>query len=189
MKVYDLSLKSLTPMLYSRPYEHEVAKEPRETHEAYEKRTWSFKAHANSDGLIVIPAIFLRNALRETAQYLGEQIPGKGKSTFTKHFNSGIGVYDDAVLKIKREDLKPLAMFVPADGKHGGGRRVWKFFPKIDKWSASFRVHVIDEIITEDILERHAQNAGLYKGFGSRRPANGGEFGRFELVSIKAVSE
>ncbi|MGH9404390.1 MAG: hypothetical protein ACRD3D_00980 [Terriglobia bacterium] len=187
MKVYGLQFEGMTPLLQSRAYTHEVDKLTKETSNDYEERTWRNKAHVNAEGFVTIPAIFMRNSLREAARYLGEQIPGKGKSTYTKHFNSGLGIYDDVALPVKQTDLKGLMLLCNADGVHGSGKRVTRIFPKLEKWGGTFKVYVLDETITKDVLHRHAVEAGNFRGMGTRRPANGGEFGRFKVLELKEM--
>ena len=187
MKVYSLTIRGISPLLQSRVYEHEVPRLAKETHNDYEQRTWQHKAHSDKDGKVIIPAIFMRNCLREAAQYLGIQIPGKGKSTYTKHFNSGIGIYDDAQLSVKVTDTKKFTMLANADGRHGSGKRVVRLFPKIDEWQAMFKIYVMDETITREVLLQHASEGGMFRGIGTRRPGNGGEFGRFKVEELKEV--
>ena len=42
-----------------------------------------------------------KQALDAVAKRLGDQIPGKGKSTFTKHFVGGVICEEDAVLWLR----------------------------------------------------------------------------------------
>ena len=74
----------------SRPYQ--VDKKPRETPGDYEKRTWRERLHLSdkNPGKIVIPSMQFKNSLAECAKYMARQIPGKGKTTYTKHFEADI---------------------------------------------------------------------------------------------------
>jgi hypothetical protein len=187
MIAYNLVLESATPLLYNRAYDTFVAKESRETSDAYEQRTWLNRAQVNENGYVTIPGIYFSNAIQEAAKYLGEQIPGKGKSTYTKHFAAGISVVNGIVTEVKPEALDRLPMHVPVDGIHGSGKRAWKFFPRLNSWKGTIQVAVLDEIITKDVLHKHAVTAGNFIGVGSRRPINRGEFGRFRVVDIAKV--
>lgn len=94
MRTAVATLKSLSPYSQSRYYQTE--KLPREIARDYEARTWRDRMHSmpEPDGRVFIPPMAFKNCLSEIAKFLGEQIPGKGKSTYTKHFEAGILVTD-----------------------------------------------------------------------------------------------
>jgi hypothetical protein len=192
MKMYRVALQGTTPMLSGRQYI--VPKLPRENAAEYEERTWRERLHKNERGEVVLSPLMVKNCLRDVAKYLSEQIPGKGKSTYTKHFKSGVMVFEPALLRdakgntIKAAEVEPLWLNVPSDGQTGGTKRVPKAFPQIEKgWKAEVEVSVLDEIITKDVLVRHLTQAGNFVGFGAMRVANGGISGRFQVADIKEV--
>ena len=189
MKVYEVELKSMSPISFGKFYTKEegLTKESKETHDDYEKRTWMHRTHVNQDGNVIITPFAFKNCLDSAARYLGKQIPGKGKSTYTKRFVSGCLVLEPLVLPIKREEVKGEWRHVPADGMPGGTKRVMKCFPKIDSWEGKVKFTILDEIITQEILKEHLEQAGMFIGIGSFRPANRGIYGRFKVVSIKEI--
>ena len=190
MKIYKVKLQGTTPMLYGRQYA--VPKLQRESAGEYEERTWKERMHTQ-DGIVVLSPLSVKNCLRDAAKYLSESIPGKGKSTYTKHFKSGVMVFEQAPLSdskgypIKADSVEPLWLNVPSDGMTGGTKRVPKAFPQVKEWSATVEVSVLDEIISKDVLERHLTQAGNFVGLGAMRVANGGISGRFKVVSIAEV--
>ena len=95
MKEIQLSLKGTSPYSQSRP--HTTPKLNKETPDAHEARTWMNRLHVK-DGQVFIPGNAIRNCLAEAAKFLSIQIPGKGKATYTKHFESGIIVPNDLLL-------------------------------------------------------------------------------------------
>lgn len=127
----------------------------------------------------------LANCLRESAKFMSLQIPGKGKSTYTKHFDAGIIIYNDIVTKITKDQLQGDVRHVPADGRPGGTKRVIKIFPIVHEWDGDITVYIGDPIITADIFEEVLRNAGNLIGIGTWRPRNRGMNGRFELVDMK----
>lgn len=175
-------------MLFGRQYV--VPKLERESHADYEERTWSQRLHRDTSDNVVLSPLCFKNCLRDAAKYLSEPIPGKGKSTFTKHFKAGVMVFDQSVLtdqkgnQIKASNVEPLWLNVPSDGMTGGTKRVPKAFPQINDWNATVDIHVLDEVITKDVLLRHLTQAGNFIGLGAMRVANGGISGRFKVVSI-----
>lgn len=189
MQTYKVTLKSKTPYSQGRHFDKDdVPALDKEGPDAYERRTWRNRIHKDADGNVFIPPMALKNCLAEAAKFLSIQVPGKGKATYTKHFEAGIMVMDPIEIGIKAEDVPGESLFVPADGKRGSGRRVTRVFPLITKWEGSTLVHVIDETITEDVLRKHLQEAGNLIGMGRFRPRNNGYYGRFSLVSLEKVA-
>ena len=120
MKTYQATLQSVSPLIMSRmlsPHAGEAMKRERESHEDYDLRVWPLKAWATSAGNIFIPRVFFKRSLEEAAQFMGIQIPGKGKSTYTKHFLAGCQIASDLVLDDTREDLDCQPINCHADGK------------------------------------------------------------------------
>jgi hypothetical protein len=185
VKIATCTLASTAPYSQSRSYDREVEALPRETKDAYEDRTWRNKCHSMPDGKIFIPPMSLKMAVDTSAKMLGRQIPGKGKSTYTKFFLSGVLVMDPIVLPLTKDEVACDRVFANADGVRGSGKRVWRNFPRIDKWEADVPFHVIADEITEDVFAEHLKQAGAFVGIGRFRPQSGGYYGRFEVKKIK----
>jgi hypothetical protein len=183
MKVFEAHIKSTTP--YSQSKHHQTPKLEKESSADYEERTWRQRMHINEDGYVVIPPMSFKNCLSDAAKFLSMQIPSKGKSTYTKHFEAGVLVVDETVLDIKREDVEPEWLFVPSDGRRGGTTRVAKCFGKIHKWEATVKFIILDETITLSVFKKHLTEAGNLIGIGRFRPRNNGFYGRFKVVSVK----
>ena len=183
MKTAVCKLVSVSPYSQSRHYTTE--KLPKESARDYEARTWRDRAHINEDGFVFIPPMAFKNCLSEIAKYLSEQIPGKGKATYTKHIEAGILVTDPVVLPVRKDEIQGEWLFVPADGKRGSGKRVEKCFPVIPKWEGDVTFFILDETTTEDVFKRHLEQAGAFIGIGRFRPRNNGYYGRFRVESIK----
>jgi hypothetical protein len=183
MKKATVKLKSLTPVTFGKF--HQMPPEEKELPDAYERRTWREKAHYTDDGFVKIPGTMIGNCIRESAKFLSLQIPGKGKSTYSKHFDAGIIIYNDIKTTVHKNDLQGHIQHVPSDGTPGGSRRVLKVFPIIQEWSGQIEILIGDEIITADVFEKVLRNAGQLIGLGTWRPRNRGMNGRFELVSMK----
>lgn len=184
MKTYVAELQSKTAYMAGRYYEPEIPTLTKEGKDEYEKRTWRNRIHTDEKGNVLISALAFKNCLAAAAKYLGMQIPGKGKATYTKHFKSGVLVSDPLILPIKKDAVEGTWLFVPADGVTGSGKRVLKCFPTVKSWSGKILIHVLDETVTKDVLETHLQQAGDFIGLGSMRVQNGGICGRFRLVKL-----
>lgn len=182
MKTATVRLESVSP--YSQSRYHGEEKLNKETSVDYERRTWRSRLHVNDGGHVFIPPMAFKNCLAEAAKFMSRQIPGKGKSTYTKHFEAGLLVTDPVDLGIKAADVQGEWLFVPSDGVRGSGKRVEKCFPVIHEWSGDVTFHVLDDTITEDIFNQHLSEAGNFIGIGRFRPRNNGFYGRFAVRAV-----
>lgn len=163
------------------------ARKAKETPDEHERRCWRMRIWTDAQGRVTIPAMAMKLAIEAACKRLGEQIPGKGKATYTKHFTAGLLSQEDAVLY--HDDGKTawtateapgVWRFVPSGGDRGGAKRVLKRFAEFPPiWKATFNVQVLDDAITRDVFERSAIEAGRFVGLGRFRPASGGFNGRF----------
>jgi len=183
MKTAITMLKSKSSYSQSRHYQ--APKLDKEGADAFERRTWRERMHVADDGHVFIPQMAFKNCLAEAAKYLSIQIAGKGKATYTKHFEAGVMVLDSLVLPIKAEDVPGEWLFVPASGRRGDGKRVMRCFPLIKTWEGEVQWHILDETITEDVFAEHLRQAGMFIGIGRFRPRNNGYYGRFSVESIR----
>jgi hypothetical protein len=182
MKLAVATLRSASPYSQSRP--KDAPKGERESHDDYEKRTWRNHLHVTPDGFVFIPAMVFKNCLAETAKFIGMQIRGKGKSTYTKHFEGGVQVNDNLVLPYRAEDIEYERLFLPSDGRRGSGSRVWKNYPVIPQWHGDVHFLILDETITEKVLAIHLRDAGRFVGIGRWRARNNGQYGRFIVEAL-----
>lgn len=157
-----------------------------ENPDAYERRTFRQKAHyVPETGELFIPPMMLKKTLELAAAYLGMKIPGKGKSTYTQRFKSGLLVADPIMLGIKLAEAREEGpIFVSSTGKPNSGSRVMRYFPTVDQWEASATVTILDGVITSGVFERVLAAAGRFIGLGRFRAAVGGYYGRFEVLSV-----
>lgn len=186
MKTFRATLQSSAP--YSQSKFYKVDRLEREQNDAYEERTWAERLHYDAvTQEVFIPPMAWKNCLSEAAKYLSMPIKGKGKTTYTKHIESGILVVDRTMLGVKKADVRGDWQFVPADGKRGSGKRVMKCFPVIDSWDATVDFMVFDEIVTMPVFREHLKTAGDFIGIGRFRPRNNGYYGRFLIVDVQEV--
>jgi hypothetical protein len=183
--IVTATLKSAAFYGQSRNYTMDVPKLEKESSADYEKRTWRNRLHTMPDGKVFIPPTAFKNCLSEAAKYLSIQIPGKGKSTYTKHIEAGVLANPEPIiLDINAETVDGMWLFLPASGKRGDGKRVWKCMPYIKEWSADVDFQVYDETVTEDIFRYHLEQAGKFIGIGYFRPRNNGYWGRFSVSKM-----
>lgn len=154
-----------------------------ENHDAFEERVWRERIHRDANGEAFIPPTAIKNCLSDVARYLSESIPGKGKATYTRHFDAGVLVTDPLMLGVKADDVPSERLFVPADGKKGSGKRVWKIFGTLPTWKTTATIYLLDPLLCgkPQKVEEYLAHAGKFIGMGRFRARNGGFYGRFRL--------
>lgn len=187
MNIAIATLQSLTP--YSQSRYHNTDKKGKETPQDYEKRTWREKLHVTPEDSVFIPPMTFKNCLSSAAKFRGDTIPGRGKRTYTKLFESNSFVFEGLDLGIKKADVESEELFLPSDGQRGGGRRVMKTFPIIHDWSGKVTFHINNEQITEEVFRTHLEEAGSSIGIGRFRPENNGYYGRFEVADLEWIEK
>lgn len=179
-------IKGISPMGQSRAIQSK--RDTGEGHDDFEERTWRERMHVDNAGIVYIPPMAIKNCLSDCARYLSESVPGKGKSTFTKHFEAGLLCLEPASLGVKASDVPATRLFVPSDGKKGGSSRVFKNFPTIaEGWEAEIHITILDPILIgkPEKIQEYLVHAGKFIGLGFFRPRNGGFWGRFEVLSFE----
>jgi hypothetical protein len=169
---------------YSAGRKHSTPHKEKESEDAWEQRTWRERLHTDEQGHVLIPGMAFKLAVESAARYLSLNIKGKGKQTYTKNFTAGVLVPENLVLPVKAKDVACEALFVPSDGKRGGGRRVIRYFPIVPQWEGLVTFWILDPIITADVFDTVLSTAGKLVGIGRWRPANGGMNGRFLAQQI-----
>lgn len=182
MRIANARLKSASPYAQSKPVHSKKTRD--ETHDDFEQRTWKERCHIDRSGNAFIPPMAFKNCIAEAAKYKSIQIPGKGKATYTKHFEAGILCVEPMMLGMNIDQVEQLRLFVPADGRRGGSRRVWKSFPVFAEWEGTVQYTILDEIVDNEVFEQHLVDAGQFIGIGMFRPRNNGYFGRFSVEGI-----
>lgn len=189
MKTVQFTITSASPLVYGKPIFPE--KVTGESAAAVEERTWQDKVHATSTGQCYIPANAVKLMLSSCAKFLSESVPGKGKATYTKHFESGVAIFEDILLNKNTEDLERLKMYVPSDGLRGGTKRVWKSFPLLNQWQGTCTIVLTDPILSDNTpkVEEYLKKGGKSIGLLTFRPRNGGTYGRFNISNFQVISE
>jgi len=182
MKFCDVYFTGLAP--YSASRAHEEPRPEGESTEAWEERTWRSKAHTEK-GKVYIPPMAFKMAVDRAAKIGGKQIPGKGKATYTKFFESGV-IVTDPVFIADEKDIGCERIYANSDGVRGSGKRVWRKFPRLDNWGGVVRFTIIaPEIIQAPaVFEEAARSSGVMVGVGRFRPERGGYFGRYDCTKF-----
>jgi len=164
-----------------------------EPHDAYEERTWQKRAHIDANGHAYLISLAIKNCLDTVAQHLSESVPGAGSSKYTKHFARGVQSFQPLIITdlknkpLTLKDLSKYTMFVPAEGKRGGGTRVVRNYPTAMEWRTKIELLVMDRKINADLVKRYLGEAGMFIGLGSFRAENRGIHGRFKVIEFASV--
>jgi len=185
-----VKLKGVAPLQFSAPIQS--TRSTGEGHDDFEERTWMERLHVDGEGRVFIPPGALKNCLAAVAKHLSESVPGKGKATYTKHFLAGTMVTDPLILTVNgkaltKSETEKLRLFVPSDGKKGGGSRVYKNFPIVRQWETEATVYLLDPLLIAkpEKVQEYLNFAGQFIGLMAFRPQNGGYFGRFTVSDFK----
>lgn len=154
----------------------------------YELRAWRERCHVDRDGFVFIPPTAFKEAITQAARYLGVKIPGRGNNSYTKHFTAGIIISEGIKLGIKKADVPGEWLYLNADGKKGGNKRVWRCMPYIEEWRGDLSIHVLDDTITQDVLAYHLEQSGVFVGIGRFSPQRGGYYGRYRVAELEEVT-
>ena len=170
-------------------------KKNNETDQVREKRVWKKKVHVSDGGQLFIQPFAFKNGFESAGKWLSEKITGGagggGKKTYTDRFRKGILVTEKVELEsndgepLTIKDIDPLELFVSSTGVRGSGKRVVKVFPTIYEWCGRVQIMVFDDLLTADVIERHAVAFGQFIGLGSMRVENGGINGRFRVKEFE----
>jgi len=180
----------VSPISFSKAIQSK--KETGEGDDAFEERTWLERLHVDANGEVFIPPNAVKNMLRDCAKYLGESIKGKGRATWTKHFQAGIMIVEPCLLGLKSTSklVQRERLFVPSDGKPGGSKRVWKNFPTILNWETTVIINVLDPLLIAkpEKIEEYLRYSGKFIGLLRWRPRNGGYYGRFDVSEFTVLN-
>ena len=96
-------------------------------------RTWRDRLHVDKSGKVFIPPMAFKGALETAARFNPISIPGRGKSTYTKHFRAGILVVDPVFVGATVDEVEGEWLLLNSDGRKGGGTfRPYGTTPGID---------------------------------------------------------
>ena len=183
MRQVTVKIRGLSP--YSQSRMHDTPKLDKETADAYEKRTWREKCTTDEKGRLRIPEMAFKQALPVAARKLGMQIPGRGKSTYTKFFEGDVICTGTTPLAMTKDKVPGITINANSDGVRGSGKRVKRTFPQVEHWETEAEFLITDDTITPEVFETVLRAAGSGVGIGRFRPENGGINGRFEPVEFR----
>lgn len=193
-QVTTITVKTVTTYLrstsvYSQGKAIQTTRNPNEAHDEHDERCWRERIHTTHDGRVFLPPLAFKNAVVSVSRLLNDKIPGKRNQTYSKQFECGVIVPEGITLDLKVADVESERLFVPSDGKKGGGTRVFRRFPLIREWEGMLTWHVTAPAITKDVFYRYVEASGLLIGVGRFRVERGGYYGQFSLEEMDWPTE
>lgn len=158
----------------------------RESAEQWDKRLWHHKAHYNSDGVVILTDMMIKNCLIEATKYLPEKVPGQGRKQWGGFFKAGLIVPKSFPMELNGDPITKENLTYKDELVGKQDSKIPARFPSVRTgWVASGEVWLLEEIITPDIVEKYFKIAGNFVGLGRWRAGKGGPYGRFKLTDIR----
>jgi len=187
MKTFEVTIQGTTPLLQHRFGESAEADVKKTTRRISIQDTKTPREHAEAvsyvlpNGNFWIPGAAFAKLMTEAAG--GHKIRGSRKSA-KFIVPAAVLVLDDAVV-LHGEDRVPLAGFevdsrpvvIPATKG-----RVMRHRPRFDKWGATFKVRINEELLSPDFVHQILVEGGQQIGVGDFRPEKRGPYGTFMVT-------
>ncbi len=180
---FDIEIEGIAPLLMHRFAEEKLTKIKSRSGDKVltdeEKREQASQYAYFSKNKLVQPAIHIEGALIKAATEL--KLSGSGKKTYKDLMKAAAFVTPEMIVH-KNQDWTVDSRAVVNPTTRG---RSMCYRPRLDKWSLSFTLEVLDERADASAVKEILTIAGLRNGIGSYRP----KFGRFTVKTFTQVKE
>lgn len=183
MEKIKVTIQGTTPLLFNRFRDTQIEGKSKKRTGAIMESEIEDKLYLNEKGKVLLPAVYIKNALSEASKQF--KIVGKGKSTYTKLVASTIDVEP---FMIDFDSDKYEVFRISAVNPMTRGRMMTER-PKFNKWSASFEIILNDPAIPINVINEILEHAGKYVGIGDWRPQTKGMFGKFLISEFKVIKK
>jgi len=190
MKVIDVCIKGLTPLLQHRfGEEAEISGEKATRTVVRTEETPREKAdkvcYRNKEGEYYMPSTCIHRMLIEA----GSNHKLKGSRKSAKYVVSGaVQMTADSII-IGNGDGKTPAKDYEVDSRPvvipSTKGRIMRHRPRFDDWSSSFSLRINEDLLPEDFVHQLLDEGGLQGGIGDFRPQKFGPFGTFLVTEWK----
>lgn len=148
----------------------------------------AFHSYLNKDGKAFIPTVQIKGALINS----GKSIKAKVGNANKNMSNIVAGqFYIRSENENAPEEIELKSESYEIDKRSAVNRnikaRIISIRPKWKNWSATFKIIVDNDTITDSTIETLIKDAGNNIGIGSYRPQNKGEFGRFIIDKFEKI--
>ena len=172
MERYKVKIKGVTALLMNK-WCNELQEIKQDKIEYAKKRLYT-----NDKGEPVIPAEWIERALMIVARE--EQVKGFKKLKYSSILPGNL-IIEPRYIVFEHNGMKvdERTVVIPSTGG-----RVIRYRPRFDEWKATFEITILDERITQEILQKLLIEAGRRIGIGDGRTIG---FGRFILEEFKKL--
>jgi hypothetical protein len=199
-KVWSIKIKGLTGILYSNE-EAMVTTPPKDRKMdwvEYGQMYWLEKAHLNSDGICIIPDMWIKKAAIRSQKSTAVPIKtktGGSKSNMKEYitaclFGDKSLIYKDEKLTIPymKDDLKQFSKGVNR-GTMSAPKKVMCIRPIVETpWVSDLKITDLEGVLTDEQLYTIYYWVGRRNGFGDWRIERGGSYGAFDVLAIEQIS-
>ncbi len=187
MKIYNVTITGITPLLMNRPSQLEISDKSKDVKR--ETKTpegiAEGKLYADSEGKIYLPSTWFRGALVEAGKQKKMGGKGSSKATYSKAVGSSVSIEPFEIV-MKKSNWEVFSILAVNPTTHG---RNILHRPQFKKWEADMQVQFEEEQIEPSVLKEIFDIAGKFVGVGDWRPAKKGMFGKFQVTSWKEAKE
>ena len=190
IKKYEIKIVSETPVIWNRmKKENEDEKQQVKKNEMkeWEENNWLKKAETNN-GNAIMPTSWIKSMLLNACKgtMLVPHFATDKRTTYTRYFGSVLIPSSPPIILAKVTDLTQHGGYYPPQGVKKTGTKVWKVFPTLKKWSATFTLVDPFGRMKKEELNELMEFGGMFIGVGDQRKMN---FGRFDIDYIKEIKE
>ena len=184
MKQYEIELEGATDLLinkYSRELNKEKASVEKGKIPEWEEQNWKRKAYYDKGGNLILPDTYIIGSLGRGAFQSGLQLSKrKGRKTINKGFIDGNLLMEESPIIETQSELMAFDCNVKINSA-----TIMTIRPKIEKgWKVRFMLFDLNEMFSQEELERLFDYCGKFIGVGDWRP----KFGRYAITKIKKVA-
>lgn len=200
MKLYEVWIKSVSPMLQHRFSENAEVESGKQTRRVQVKRGTPREeaekvAHRDKSGEFYFPGSGIMRALREA----GGSHKQKGSRKSLKYLvpaavivleeNMPLFVAPPNGVKSKPTRITEFEVDSRPVRIRATGGTIMRHRPRLDEWAACFTLRINDDVMDADTIQQLLTESGLQQGLGDFRPSSGGPFGTFSVVSWKEINK
>lgn len=181
MKIYEVTIKGISPLLMNRPSAliGDIIKE--KTQEQISPRDQAKMKLYENKGILYQPETHIKGSLVEAGKH--QKVVGKGKSTYSKIVGYAVEI-NPFEIEHKKQKWDVFSVLAVNPTTHG---RNILHRPILKDWELDFQITFDEEQIPATVLKEILERAGKIVGIGDWRPSKKGRFGKFQVVHFKEV--
>ena len=191
MKKFKVKIKGVTPYMQHRMDDKKLDEWEKERGAIIERAGINkedsvraeFHCYRDGSGCCYLPSEHLRGAMIAAGSFIKAKVGNATKSM--KNIVAAMFFVDPENIILPDYDCIDKRSAVNRNIK----ARVITIRPKWSIWSVEFNLLVDNDTISQETVKSIVEYAGKYVGVGSFRPANSGQFGRFEVERINEIQQ